>query len=381
MNKYDIFDYINWRKDQSFDDLSFNEIDNLVFSNLSYIRFKDIIPSDKAYITVNDAIEAFLKTEITVLDIRDKRDLDFLEAIRNTKRYGNLKLFFHREVYESAEETQFAATLIEIKRNLYYLSYRGTDNFIAGWKEDLNLSFETVAAQKLALLYLEEVAKTFIFAKLIVGGHSKGANLAVYACAHASTKTYKKIVQIYNNDGPGFDFKNIDITPYKHICEKMISFTPGFSFVGQMMQQPMPMTIVESNGTSILQHSMYTWLLTPDHLIRLDDIEAHAKTWKYILTSCLDSLNLEERRKFVDGIYEVILAANAHDIFEILPGLIKNRKQVQEILKNMDPATSEAIESAFSQIFDAFKDSISFSLESFGTSLYSKIFGHERRLK
>ena len=379
MNKYTMFDYIAWRKDIDFTALEFNEIDNLVLSNLNYIRFRDIIPSDKNYITIHDAIERFLKKDITMLDIRDKKDVEFLILIKDTKRYGQLKMLYHQEIYENESETQFGAWLIELKRNLYFLSYRGTDNFIAGWKEDLNLTFETVKAQKLALAYLEEVAKKFTFGKFICAGHSKGGNLVMYACAHASEKAYKKIIRIYNNDGPGFDFKHIDIEPYLKINEKLISFTPQFSFIGQMMTQPKEMIVIESNGILVLQHDMYTWLMNPDKLIRSEDIDANALKCKRVLTKWLDALNLEERRKFINGIYEIILMADANDIFGIIPGLMKNRKAIQNKLKAMDEITRNAIESSFSELSDSLKASISLSITNFGNSIHNKIFNNDKK--
>ena len=379
MNKYTMFDYIAWRKDINFNALEFNEIDNLVLTNLSYIRFRDIVPNNKSSITIHDAIEAFLKKDITMLDIRDKKDVEFLILIKDTKRYGNLKMLYHQEIYEDESETQFGAWLIEIKRNLYFLSYRGTDNFIAGWKEDLNLTFETVKAQKLALAYLEEVTKKFTFAKFICAGHSKGGNLVMYACAHASKQAYKKVIKIYNNDGPGFDFKHIDIEPYLAINNKLVSFTPEFSFVGQMMTQPKDMTIIQSNAVLVLQHDMYTWLMEPDKLIRSENIDVNALKCKRVLTKWLDALNLDERRKFVNGIYEIIQMADAKDIFGILPGLVKNRKAIQNKLTSMDVVTRNAIESSFNEFFESLRASISISLETLGTSIHNKIFNNDKK--
>ena len=40
-----------------------------------------------------------------------------------------------------------------------YIAFRGTDLTIAGWKEDLNMSFMTVPSQKEAVAYTERTAR------------------------------------------------------------------------------------------------------------------------------------------------------------------------------------------------------------------------------
>ena len=44
--------------------------------------------------------------------------------------------------------------------NTIFVSYRGTDNTIVGWKEDLNMSFKShIASQISAKKYLEIIKK------------------------------------------------------------------------------------------------------------------------------------------------------------------------------------------------------------------------------
>ena len=51
-----IIDYIKWRGDLTLKQVSFNEIDALILSELSYVNFKDIVP------------ENFCTKEITLKD-------------------------------------------------------------------------------------------------------------------------------------------------------------------------------------------------------------------------------------------------------------------------------------------------------------------------
>ena len=71
--------------------------------------------------------------------------------------------------------------------------------------------------------------------------------------------------------------------------------------------------------------------------------------------------------------------ADANDIFGIIPGLMKNRKAIQNKLKAMDEITRNAIESSFSELSDSLKASISLSITNFGNSIHNKIFNNDKK--
>jgi len=64
-----------------------------------------------------------------------------------------------------------------------YIAFRGTDDSIVAWKEDFMMSFSVIPAQKFALDFLKHVISRHPNTDFIVGGHSKGGNLAIYSCA------------------------------------------------------------------------------------------------------------------------------------------------------------------------------------------------------
>lgn len=107
---------------------------------------------------------------------------------------------------EPETEKQFSAITVILPDNTIYVSYRGTDNTLIGWKEDFNMSFKShIASQISAKEYLENIAKKYPNKKIRIGGHSKGGNLAVYASIFADSEVKKRIINVYNNDGPGFN--------------------------------------------------------------------------------------------------------------------------------------------------------------------------------
>ena len=61
----------------------------------------------------------------------------------------------------------------------------------------------------------------------MVGGHSKGGNLAVYAAANVPSDIQERIAVVYSHDGPGFDEAFFDEDGYVRIASKIHKSVPG----------------------------------------------------------------------------------------------------------------------------------------------------------
>ena len=91
-----------------------------------------------------------------------------------------------------------------------------------------------VSSQKRAIDY---VNKHFFFRRknIILGGHSKGGNLAMVAAMYANFLVKDKIVSIYNNDGPGLLEEQYDSKYYKSIEDRLVNIIPSDSVVGLLL--------------------------------------------------------------------------------------------------------------------------------------------------
>ena len=56
-----VFDYVDYFKDYTFQEREFNEVDNIVFSLLSYVDFNGIVKESKDNITIEEAYKIFEK--------------------------------------------------------------------------------------------------------------------------------------------------------------------------------------------------------------------------------------------------------------------------------------------------------------------------------
>ena len=140
-----IIDYIAWRGDLSFKASPFCEVDNLIFSMLSFINYKNIVP-DNIFGTPVKLSECYLKKksqngEDHFGKIIPKATYDLFVAAATSKRFEDVYVTFHCDETSISETKQFAAVTFILPDNSLFVSYRGTDDSIVGWREDFNLSF------------------------------------------------------------------------------------------------------------------------------------------------------------------------------------------------------------------------------------------------
>ena len=190
-----ILDYIKWRGDLTIQNDPFNEIDSLILSRFSYLPFDGIIEENEV-VTIRELNERFQKQDKNNINILWDDDINLFPLMGNSKRFGEMKATKYSNKLNIEEELQFSAITILVPDDTIFISYRGTDNTIVGWKEDFNMGFKShVGAQIDSVKYLEEIADKYPKNNIRIGGHSKGGNLAVYSAVFATEKTKNRIIK------------------------------------------------------------------------------------------------------------------------------------------------------------------------------------------
>ncbi len=315
----DVFAYLNWRGDLSFEQDPPNSVDALIFSALSYIRFGAGAQNDPwSPVLLLDAAEEFLKADNPEELVRVKKDLELLKAAASSRRFGFCKLVGYRDLYIPEEETQFAAVGFLLDDGTAFVAYRGTDETLIGWKEDFNMSFQqTVPAQRLSLAYLREFAMEYAV-PLRLCGHSKGGNLAVFAASRCGPLIQGRILEVYNNDGPGFTDYMMGDPGYLEMVPRIHTFVPQSSVIGMLLEHEEPYTVIKSNQVSLLQHEIYSWEVLGKQFVPMEEITADSRFLNLTIKNWVSGMNNEERGVLVDALFSVLAAGdvkNAADIF------------------------------------------------------------------
>ena len=310
-----IFDYINWRGDLTFDKVPVCEVDGLIFSILSYVDYADVVPSEihgvrkpPALLTVTKRyLKAHSGGEVPAIGlILSKEIVKLLVKASKTKRYGLLSPICYVNRICDEEEKQFSAIAFAFENGDTFIAFRGTDDTLVGWKENFNMSFiYPVPAQKEAVAFLEYVASK-TKGKIYLGGHSKGGNLAVYAGVKAAKSVGARIERIYSNDAPGFDERFISGADYKAMHERISTFLPQSSVVGMLLEHEESYTVVKSRSTGLLQHNGFSWEVMGGKFIYLDSISSDSRVLDKNMKSFLAEMSREERERFVDSLFDAV---------------------------------------------------------------------------
>lgn len=310
-----VFDYLNWRGDLSFDQVGVCEVDGLIFSILSYVDYSEVVSSEihgirrpPALLTITKRyLSAHRGGDVPELGLMlSKEIVKLLVKASKTKRFGLLRpICFVNKICDQTE-MQFSAIAFSFENGDTFVAFRGTDDTLVGWKENFNMSFiYPVPAQKEAVAFLDYVASK-TQGRIYLGGHSKGGNLAVYAGVKASLKTRERIERIYSNDAPGFDAAFIGGKDYKDMKERISTFLPQSSVVGMLLEHEEGYTVIKSRNSGLLQHNGFSWEVMGGKFIYLDSISENSKVLDKKMKSFLAGMTKEERENFVDSLFDAL---------------------------------------------------------------------------
>ena len=379
-----ILDYLDWRGDLEFQRDPLNEVDNLVFSVLSYMDFAGAVPTteEASSVSLADAAETLkqMPEQITapITSTFFSRLPVLLEKCAGSARYRDVRLshYVNRVSFDEAE--QFSALVFSTDDTTHFVAFSGTDDTLVGWKEDLEMSFrDVVPAQRSAVEYLELVM-SHLPGVFYLGGHSKGGNLAVFAGANIPSEMQPSILLMYNNDGPGFQRAVIESPGYQRVANKILTFLPKSSVVGMLLNQSGHYHVVDSDETGFMQHNAFSWEVIGRTFVYQEGLSTASLKFNSALREWLDTVSLEEREDFVTVLFTILEATGARTLKEFTQDKLANAKAMIATFKQLEPETQglmkSLLETFFSEIQKVLRSSITESI----SSLITRTFGRKR---
>lgn len=317
-----LFDYMKWRGDLSFSASPMNDIDALIFAELSYVPFDEIKGCESAEgVLLSDAAAEYFKTHdpyTTDLGaIVPSAIVTMFYEMTKCDRFRNVIL--SRYVNDTSEERgeQFSAVTIKISDTETYVAFRGTDDTVVGWEENFNMAlYSPVPAQKSAVEYLNStpVDKDI---KLYVGGQSKGGNLAVYAAVKCNLGIEKHITSVYNFDGPGFSREFLEAEDYVSIAPRIVNVFPEQSIVGMLFEHTNDYIVVKSSNGGLWQHDSLSWQVEGTKFITAPELSAGSREFDGAFSEWLATLSEEERKVIIPTIFDTMYATDSSTLTEL----------------------------------------------------------------
>ena len=344
-----MIDYVRWRGDISFSESTFNEIDALIFSELSYVPFEDLVPASVTSkgIPLSVLAEKYfsLHYESNKLGaiIPTESIIELFVLASSSRRFSNVCARGFVNEIDLKVEKQFSAICFDIDKNTTVVTFRGTDDTIIGWKEDFNMAFFTpIPAQKQAKDYLSSVILRGSKDSYYVCGHSKGGNLAAYSALKIDKKQQNKIISVYNFDGPGFRQSFLETEKNNPIIPRLHKLCPQGAIIGAIFDSVENMKYVKSYAKGLYQHDAFTWEVLGKDFIYSQNPTKSSVDFHDTLNAWVGKLTDKERAEFVDALYKFLTANDTVTLTDIasnkkgfLMGVLKTDEKTKKTFFNL----------------------------------------------
>ena len=349
----DIISYVYEFGGFTFSEKPFCEIDGLVFSHLSYFIFDHIVPGiddHKPGIALCDVAQQMDWHNFISVRWEPDKNKELFYKIAFSRRYRNTKANYLLEELDEDQDVQFCAVTFMLGNGDTFISFRGTDDALVGWKEDFYMACRTpVGAQIKSTEYVNRGARLLARKKnlrLYLGGHSKGGNLAVYSAMTCDERIKRKIGRIYDMDGPGFRPDFMEKLDYDGIRDKILKIVPYESFIGMLMESKKDYKLIKSNEVGVQQHVCFSWCVEGDRFEHSGEPEPKRKALYDRINSWLLAIDIEQVDDFIDSLFKLVeiteaktltdlkkvkggeLAKKAHSIMQEYSGMNDETKQM-----------------------------------------------------
>ncbi len=327
----------------SFTEKPFTDADNVALCYIYYMPFEQVVSSsfDDEPVPYADAANALFKargSKHKPVGLILMRNISVqMMAMSRQKRFAEMKMVACTDNFGKEPAVQFNAATFLLPSGEVVVVFRGTDDTLAGWKEDFDILLEdSIPSHELATEYLEEVAAKFD-GDIIICGHSKGGYVAQYGALHASQEVRDRIKYLYNNDGPGLaDYGYLDSKPYQELLPKYRHFIPQSSFIGMMLAHDDDYTVVKSvRQVGMMEHDLSTWQFTNGELKTVKDITNKGKVTDLVFHDVVRNLDSRQSAAFgkaLSSILEGVDQKGLMDVAKNLPESIKGGKAAYDAL-------------------------------------------------
>lgn len=323
----------------SYKDKKETEIDILLFSQLAYLPMDNIDFKNNQKYTLEEIATNIDRSVFLESLIAQRNALKLLDTIKDLPRFKEIKVTDYSYIMD--ENSQFGAVTFILPNKKIVIAFQGTDNTIAGWKEDAILSYKyPTTSQELAGRYVEKIISKYK-RSIIICGHSKGGNLALVGAMRTTLLKKLAIKEIYSFDGPGLREKEFNSNQYKQVRKKLHNIVPDESMVGVLFNQE-NLDVIKSDAKGIMQHATTSWQVEDDRLVRTnkstlsDNLDKAIYDW-------LSNYDLEQRKLIIDETFGLLEKSNIKRVSDISDNYLRSFLEVLKATETLENQTKVVI--------------------------------------
>ncbi|MCR8968782.1 DUF2974 domain-containing protein [Facklamia sp. 7083-14-GEN3] len=361
-----LFTYLDKYGQLSFQEEPFNELDAAIILELTYLPidrffndsmdFKDGL-SFKHLAKLYQPFDRYYQENDQTMANPFRSQL--IKKIGDYLRFKNLRISGFLNSIDIKLETQSAFLLVDLGNNYLFVSFRGTDDMIVGWKEDIILTYQSsIPAQIIASQYLEKVIQAHPTCHLILGGHSKGGHLALYAASQMSSEAIDQIKIIYSLDAPGFHTVNLRQDKMKRVNQKHIRIIPEDSIIGNLLFHDRKAIIIKSKKRGFMQHNLANWQIDGKQFERAKQLTITSQSINKINKNWILRNSPANRKRIVSAIIDLIDACEAESINQLINQPTYYLNKVHNRFKQFDPSLQKDLRDFFKQYIQFFRNEL-----------------------
>ena len=314
-----IFDYLDWRGDLSFQIDPANEVDCYLISKIGCPDLTDLVPADAQETALPEVVDAYrVQKGNDPLGVATPRQvLKSFYRLPSVPRFQSLMLSGFRRTNDVENTEQFSALTVRIPGGPRFVTFRGTDDNIFAWKENFHMTvMETIPAQEDALDYLRWAMDAFD-GDVIVCGHSKGGNLAVYASSMLPEALQARITAVYDFDGPGFQDAFLKNEGQLRIQPKVHSLIPQNAIVGTLLSKENEPEIIDCDSFGVKAHDGFNWKVLCNRFVRTETLSPSSARFKHAMAETLSGMSQADREAFIDDFFQIMTSTGAFTLTDL----------------------------------------------------------------
>ncbi len=364
-------DYLKNFGSVSFEELPFNAVDSFALCQSFYM------PVEKVYENVKSPSLTLRELYMKCFELRGARhkpvglilskqiSVRAVEMARSV-RFGGAKVADVTNVFTTEPCIQFAAMTLLLSDGTVAIVFRGTDDSLIGWKEDVDILVkQSMPSHKLAQDYLERIAAAYP-GKLVLCGHSKGGNLALWAALKCGADVRERIVGLYNLEGPGFyNYHLYGTAAYRELLDRYFHIIPHGAFIGVMLAHDNDYEVVKSSYPSgPFQHDLTSWMVQDDHPVYMPGLNFVGRFNDAMMRRITELIpaqyygTIEKMAdRIVKGAGQLYLTGFSKNIFSSIKGIVNMWADTDEEMKNDFKASfrdvGKAVPAAFKEVVKA----------------------------
>ena len=313
-------DYLDWRGDVPLSASPFNEVDGLIIAKLTSLDFTDIVPGEGSMDLADAAacyFERYGDDDVRLGALLPPGTVTMAKKLLKSPRFAGISVSDYVNYVDGENAEQFCALTAGLPDGTHFVAFRGTDDTIAAWREDFNMSVhDAVPAQLHAVEYLHRAGWRFD-GNFRIGGHSKGGNLSVCAAMAVPEELQERVLDIYDYDGPGFRESVRDYPGYQRVSGKIHKLVPQHAMVGLLLVNDTPYEIVESCETGMSAHNGFTWQVLGTKFVRRDRFSLRTRVYREAIRSWAENLDLQQRQELIDAVFDALESTGARTLTDL----------------------------------------------------------------